>query len=243
MVSGRRTARVMALGPCETLEVSGAAIEALAPARPLVQQILEDTLLERASSTEVEAVRAVPRMHQATPARALALFDAHFGLPAWNPKLRVRLADLLARAGHYQDVVPVLVGLADEMQAAGQPARALAMLGKIVSLGIRSGGELDVAPLPLAPVAPRPGPPGAILTYVVQGRPAPPAQASQEFRGWLQELMGEARGEEPGQADAPLDGEEEGDAAAVEELAAALAAEPEAIAEPAHVGIPAGSRQ
>jgi hypothetical protein len=223
--------------------VAGAAIEALAPARPLVQQILEDTLLERASSTEVEAVRAVPRMHEATPARALALFDVHFGLPAWNPKMRVRLADLLARVGHYQDVVPVLVGLADEMQAAGQPARALAMLGKIVSLGVRSCGELEVAPLPLEPVAPRPGPPGAILTYVVQGRPAPPAQASQEFRGWLQELMGEARGEEPVQADAAADGEEEEDAAAVEELAAALAAEPEAPAEPARAAIPAGARQ
>jgi hypothetical protein len=233
MVGGRRTATVEAIGPCETLEVARTVIEALAQGRPLVQQIVEEALLDRASSVEVEAVKAIPGMDGETPARALALFDAHFGLPTWNPKTRMRLADLLARAGHYMDVVPVLVGLADQMQAAGQPARALAMVGKIASLGVRASRELRMPTLVREPAKPRPGPPNAILTYVAQGRPAPPPKASQQFGVWLQELMGEARSDGaddhgPGVEGAGPDGRECDllDGIEVDRLVAGLVGEP-----------------
>lgn len=197
MVGGQRTATVEAIGPCETLEIATPVVEALAQKRPLAQELVEQTLLDRAGSIEMEAVRAIPAMDEATPARALALFDAHFGQKAWNPKMRVRLADLLARSGHYIDVVPLLVGLADQMQAAGQPARALAMLGKIASLGIRASRELRMPALTREPATPRPGPLNTILTYVAHGRPAPTPKAAQHFGLWLHQLMGEARVEEP----------------------------------------------
>lgn len=189
-----RTATVVAVGPCEALEIAPEALEALAEQRPRVRQIVEATLLERTNSPEAAAVRAVPPMDEATPAQAVRLLEAHFGEKVQNPKMRLRLAEVLAKTANYVDVVPVLVGLAEEMQAAGQPARALAILKKIEAIDHQGPKEVGIAPLTRAPRAGhREGPGSAIITYVTTGRPAPNAKAASHFRRWLQELMSEAR--------------------------------------------------
>ena len=116
--------------------------------------------------------------------------------------MRLRLAELLARTGNYVDVVPVLVGLAEEMQAAGQRARALAILQKIEFIDHQGPKEVGIAPLTRAPRGSgREGPGDAVLAYVTTGQPAPSAEAAAHFRRWLQELMGEAR--DAGAADPP----------------------------------------
>ena len=93
----------------------------------------------------------------------------------------------------------------------------------------------QLSPARTGPATPRPGPPDAILTYVAQGRPAPPPKASQQFGLWLPELMGEARAE--GGDDQGAGGEGAGpddadrdliDAIETDELAARLARELEA---------------
>ena len=189
-----RSATVVAAGPCEVLKVAPEALEALAETRPRVRQIVESALLERTNSAEVAAVRAVPPMDQAIPAQAVSVLDAHFGARVKDPKMRLRLAELLARTGNYVDVVPVLVGLAEEMQAAGQRARALAILQKIEFIDHQGPKEVGIAPLTRVPRGPRrDGPGDAVLAYVTTGQPAPSAEAAAHFRRWLQELMGEAR--------------------------------------------------
>jgi hypothetical protein len=204
MVGGRRTATVEALGPCETLEIAPVTLEALVRRHPVAQEIVEQTLLERANSPETAAVRAIPPMDAATPGRALGLLEANFGLESWNPKTRLRLAELLAKAGRYRDAVPVLVGLADQLQAAGQPARALAALKKIPAIAARDPEPLRIAPLTREPSPRREGPANGVLTYVSAGRPAPSAKATQHFSHWLEELMRDARAEAASTPESPL---------------------------------------
>ena len=194
LLSRPRTATVVAVGPCEALEIDPEALESLAEGRPRVRQIVEETLHERTNSPEAAAVRAVPPMDAAIPAQAVRVLEAHFGAKVKDPKMRLRLAELLAKTGNYVDVVPVLVGLAEEMQAAGQPARALAILKKIEFIDHQGPKEVGIAPLTRAPRgADREGPGSAVVTYVTTGRPAPNAKAAAQFRRWLQELMSEAR--------------------------------------------------
>ena len=193
LLSRPRSASVVAVGSCEALEIAPEAIESLAEARPRVKQIVEDTLLGRSNSSEVAAVRAVPPMDEAIPAQAVRILDANFGARIRDPKMRLRLAEVLARTANYVDVVPVLVGLAEEMQASGQHARALAILGKIESIDHQGPKEVGIAPLTRAPRPHGEGPGGAVVTYVTTGQPAPNAEAAAHFRLWLQELMSEAR--------------------------------------------------
>lgn len=190
-----RSATVIAAGPCEVLAVAPEALEALAETRPRVRQIVEGALIERTNSAEVAAVRSVPPMDEAIPAQALGVLDAHFGTKVKDPKMRLRLAELLARTGNYVDVVPVLVGIAEEMQTAGQRARALAILQKIEFIHHQGPKEVGIAPLTRAPRGRgrHEGPGDAVLAYVTTGHPAPSAEAAAHFRTWLQELMEEAR--------------------------------------------------
>jgi CRP-like cAMP-binding protein len=189
-----RSATVLAVGPCEVLMIAPETLEALAEQRPRVRKIVEETLLERTNSPEAAAVRAIPPMDEAIPAQAVRLLETHFGPKVKDPKMRLRLADLLARSGNYVDVVPVLVGLAEEMQAAGQLARALAILKKIETIHHQGPKEVGIAPLTRAlPQQPREGPGSAVVTYVTTGGPAPSAKAAAHFRRWLQELMAQAR--------------------------------------------------
>jgi hypothetical protein len=48
--------------------------------------------------------------------------------------MRLRLADLLVKAGKEDDAVPLLVGLADDLDRAGYPEKAIAILKKIEKL-------------------------------------------------------------------------------------------------------------
>src|SRR6185503_15511631 len=60
-LSGRpRTATVVAAAPCELLELDRATLEGIARTHPRVCEVLESLYIERASSPEAAAVRAVP---------------------------------------------------------------------------------------------------------------------------------------------------------------------------------------
>jgi CRP-like cAMP-binding protein len=190
-----RTATVMAVGPCETLEVDPETLAVLTRHRPRGREIVEETLVERAVGPEAVAVRSIPAMDRETPAQALRLIDERFAIKVWNPKMRLRLAELLAKTGHYVDVVPVLVGLADQLEAAGQPANALAVLRKISALGRNESKVARLPPLDRPLPAKGEGPGAAVITYVTAGRPAPSVKAASQFRRWVQDLMNAARGE------------------------------------------------
>jgi CRP-like cAMP-binding protein len=194
LLSRPRSATVVAAGPCQVLEIAPETLEALAEGRPRVQLIVEGTLVDRTNSAEVAAVRAVPPMDEAIPAQALRVLEAHFGATVKSSRMRLRLAELLARTGNYVDVVPVLVGLAEEMQAAGQPGRALAILMKIEAIDHQGPKEVGIAPLTRVPRrSGSEGPGSAVVSYVTTGQPTPSAEAAAQFRLWLQELMSESR--------------------------------------------------
>jgi len=190
-----RTATVVAVGPCEALEIDPETLNQLTRLRPLGREIVEETLVERAVGPEAVAVRSIPAMDRETPADAVRLIDEHFGIKAWNGKMRLRLAELLTKTGHYVDVVPVLVGLADQLEAAGQPANALAVLRKISALSRNESTVARLPPLDRPRSGKWPGPGSAVLTYVTAGRPAPNVKAASQFRRWVQDLMNNARGE------------------------------------------------
>ena len=194
LLSRPRSATVVAAGPCQVLEIAPETLEALAEGRPRVRQIVEGTLVDRTNSAEVAAVRAVPPMDEAIPAQALRVLEAHFGATVKSSRMRLRLAELLARTGNYVDVVPVLVGLAEEMQAAGQPVRALAILMKIEAIDHQGPKEVGIAPLTRVPRrSGSEGPGSSVVSYVTTGQPTPSAEAAAQFRLWLQELMSESR--------------------------------------------------
>jgi len=190
-----RSATVLAMGACEALEISPETFEILSPSRPRAAETIAGTLQAFARSPERAAVKAVPAMPESMPEVALALVDAHFGPKSWNARARMRLAELVAKTGAWNDAVPVLVGLADEMQASGQSARALAILRKIDAIKARDPKEMRLAMLQRTSAAARAGASEEITTYVTVGKPAPTAVAGEAFRGWLRDLMNEARGE------------------------------------------------
>jgi hypothetical protein len=200
---------VVAVGPCEAVEIAAETLGELTRRRPLAREIVEETQLIRATGLEAVAVRSVPPMDPDLPLRALRLLESHLGQKDWNPRMRLRLAELLAKAGCYADVVPLLVGLADELAAAGQHTPAVSVLKKIEGIGERDGQNLAIAPLKRVLPAPgeRPGPEAAIANYVATGRPAPTAKAAASFQQWVHDLMRDARDEGPATASrSPLAG-------------------------------------
>jgi hypothetical protein len=190
-----RPATVVAVGACEALEIAPETFEILGLSRPLIGEVVEATLKAFARSPELQAVKAVPAMPETMPAVALTLLDTHLGPKSWNARARMRLAELVAKTAAWNDAVPVLVGLADEMQAAGQPARALAILRKIEAIKAADPKEMRLTPLRAPASRARPGASDEITTYVGDGKPAPSAAAGKAFRAWLRELMDEARGD------------------------------------------------
>lgn len=187
---------VVAMGACETLEIAPETFEILCLSRSRAAETIEGTLQAFARSPERAAVKSVPAMPESMPEAALALLDAHLGPKSWNARARMRLAELVAKTAAWNDAVPVLVGLADEMQAAGQPARALAILRKIDSIKARDRQEMRLTQLQrTVSAAVRVGAGEEILTYVMAGKPAPTVVAGEAFRGWLRDLMNEARGQ------------------------------------------------
>jgi CRP-like cAMP-binding protein len=146
-LSGRpRTATVVAAAPADVLELGKATLEGIARQHPRVKEVLESAYIARASSPEAAAVRAVTVKDPHAPQRAIDVLEAHFGESRWDPRMRLRLADVLLRAGKEQDAVPILVGLADDLAREGYPEKAIAILKKIERLQNRHIEEVSLAP-------------------------------------------------------------------------------------------------
>ena len=111
-----------------------------------MRETLESVYIERASSPEAAAIRAVP-VDASSHQRAIEVLEAYFGESRWEPRMRLRLADLLVKAGKQEDAVPLLVGLAADLDRAGYPEKAIAILKKIERIRKHNVEEVNLAPL------------------------------------------------------------------------------------------------
>src|SRR6185503_13367546 len=191
-LSGRpRSATVTASARCELLELDRPTLDQIARTHPHVADVLEEFYIRRASSPEAAAVRAVPRSDAATERKAIEVLEAHFGQSRWDPRMRLRLADVLLKAGKYQDAVPVLIGLADELARSGYPEKAIAVLKKIEKIQRRNIEVVILAPLARAArardggaeIGVEPAAHGRVLRGLAGGRAARPRGAGRRRRG------------------------------------------------------------
>jgi CRP-like cAMP-binding protein len=129
-LSGRpRTATVVAVDECELLEIDRWALEKLVEARPEARRILDGALEHRAQSPEETAVRSLPE--EASPERAATVLAAHFGGSEWSPRVRLHFAKLMLEAGQEGDALAVIASVADDLDRAGHPETAIAILKKV----------------------------------------------------------------------------------------------------------------
>jgi len=189
-LSGRpRSATITSSAPCELLELDRPTLDEIARNHPRVADVLEEFYIRRASSPEAAAVRAVSMNDAGAERKAIEVLEAHFGQSRWDPRMRLRLADVLLKAGKYEDAVPVLIGLADDLARAGYPEKAIAVLKKIEKIRRRDIETVNLAPrrgagpVPAAPAAPAPIAPAAAKTG---WRPQPTAEF---FQGWLLDVL------------------------------------------------------
>jgi len=195
-LSGRpRSATVTAASPCELLELDRQTLDAIARVHPRVADVLEDFYIRRASSPEAAAVRAVSMNDAVQGRKAIEVLEAHFGQSRWDPRMRLRLADVLLRAGKFEDAIPVLIGLAHDLAHAGYPEKAIAVLKKIEKIRRRDIEVVNLAPRPGAAAPerrkrPRLHPdasPAAVTAAVKPGwGPQPTAEF---FEGWLVDVL------------------------------------------------------
>jgi CRP-like cAMP-binding protein len=208
-LSGRpRSATVVAGSACELLELDRPTLDSIARTHARVRDVLESSYIERASSPEVAAVRAVPLPDSGTRRKAIEVLESHFGESRWDPRMRLRLADVLLKAGKDQDAIAILIGLADELARAGFADKAVAILKKIEQVQRRNVEVVNLAPLLRATPAPADAEPAPMA-------PAPPragrprAATDDRFHGWLVDLVRDSVGklhapETPLAADAPV---------------------------------------
>jgi hypothetical protein len=152
--------------------------------------MLENACVERAQSPDAAAVRAVPA--DATPEHADRILEGFFGLRQASPRLRLRLASALLKAGNDRQVLPVLAELAEELAGAGQSRKALAILRRIEALAHRDIQELCLAPLEKEPgpdVAEDPGP--GMPPPIRDGRSRHPPVFQDRFQSWLHHVTRE----------------------------------------------------
>jgi len=196
VISGRpRTASIVASAPCEVVEVRRDVLESLLRGRPEAQALLEEACVSRALSPAGSAVRALPKEAAESRERAHAALAAHFGDTQWSLRMRLRLADLLLKAGNEGDAVAILTSVADALAAADSGEKALAVLQKIANIRRRHVEELCLAPL-------------------AKGRPQDPKAAERSarsvaapehvFRDWLLHMVREATEELTGEDGKPL---------------------------------------
>ncbi len=146
-LSGRpRSATVVAAATTDILELDKPTLDGIARTHPRVCDVLEEAYIRRASSPEAAAIRAVPLNDPLSDQRAIEVLEAHFGESRWDPRMRLRLADVLVRAGKEQDAVPILVGLAEDLAKEGYPEKAISILKKIEQLQRRHIEEVSLAP-------------------------------------------------------------------------------------------------
>jgi CRP-like cAMP-binding protein len=156
ILSGRpRTATVVAATQVEALELDRASLDDVARRHPRVADVLEAAYIKRASQPEAAAVRTVP-LEPGDKRKAIEALESHFGESRWDPRMRLRLADLLARSGKDQEAIPILVGLADELAHEGFPEKAVALLKKVEQLQKRQQEYVNLSPLPKTPADARP---------------------------------------------------------------------------------------
>jgi CRP-like cAMP-binding protein len=211
-LSGRpRSATVTAAARTELLVLDGPALQALTTRHPRIGRVIEDSYVERASSPDVAAVRAVRLADQALRRRADEVLAAHFGQSRWDPRMKLRLAELLLRTDKPDDALAVLVGLADDLAREGFPEKAVAVLKKIERIRKRDIEEVSIAPLQpheqQSPPAPAPAPPALA--------PQRPRVATDDFfQAWLVDVLRDrvhqvatvepVRGYQPGLKASPL---------------------------------------
>jgi CRP-like cAMP-binding protein len=193
-LSGRpRSATVVAAAATDILELDKPALDGIARTHPRVCDVLEQAYIQRASSPEAAAIRAVPLNDPLSDQRAIEVLEAHFGESRWDPRMRLRLADVLVRAGKEPDAVPILVGLADDLAREGYPEKAISILKKIEQLQRRNIEEVSLAPRlhedPVEAVADAPAP-------VPAASPARRARARTDefFHAWLLDTVRDAVG-------------------------------------------------
>jgi CRP-like cAMP-binding protein len=203
-ISGRpRTSTVVATTHTELLELDRATVERIARRYPRVREILESAYLQRASSPEAAAIRAVP-VDPSSRRRAIEVLEAYFGESRWDPRMRLRLADLLVRTGKEDDAVPLLVGLAEDLERAGYPEKAVAILKKIEKIRRRNIEEVNIAPLSRSKGAgeaakrrgqarPAPAMPvGDVTQPVMPARPKRRAATRAHFESWIVDVVRDA---------------------------------------------------
>ena len=182
ILSGRpRTATITAASDCELLELDRSTLDDLGRAHPGIVDTLEAHYIERTQSPDNAAVRAAAVPDAETQHRAAEVLRAHFGDRAWDPRMRLKLADVLLKAGKQQDALPILVDLADTMARQGHPEKAIAILKKIERIEGRHTEEINLAPLGREAPAPAPPPPEPARRT--------PQRTSEYFGGWLVELV------------------------------------------------------
>jgi CRP-like cAMP-binding protein len=193
-LSGRpRSATVVAAGHSELLELDRPTLDSIARTHARVRDILESSYIERASNPEAAAVRAVQLPDSCTRRKAIDVLESHFGQSRWDPRMRLRLADVLLKAGKVQDGIPILIGLADDLAREGFADKAVAILKKIEQVQRRNVEVVNLAPLLRAEAAPepesRPVPAAAPALAPGAARPRPRAVTDERFHGWLVDLV------------------------------------------------------
>jgi CRP-like cAMP-binding protein len=188
-LSGRpRSATVVAATACELLELDRPTLDGIARTHARVRDVLESAYIERASSPEAAAVRAVSIPESGSRRKAIEVLEAHFGETRWDPRMRLRLADVLLKAGKHQDAIPILVGLADELAREGFADKAVAILKKIEQVQRRNVEVVNLAPL----IRGRGRGAARSTAAAASAAPAAPgrrAVTDDKFHGWLVDLV------------------------------------------------------
>jgi CRP-like cAMP-binding protein len=186
-LSGRpRSATVVAASVCELLELDRPTLDSIARTHQRVRDVLEASYIERASSPEAAAVRAVLLPDAGTRRKAIEVLESHFGESRWDPRMRLRLADILLKAGKDEDAIPILIGLADELAREGFADKAVAIIKKIEQVQRRNVEVVNLAPLLRTDVAAALPDPAALG---VAAGPRPRAITDERFHGWLVDVV------------------------------------------------------
>lgn len=201
-LSGRpRTATVTAAARCELLELDAALLREVTTRHPAMARRLEEVYVERVSSPEAAAVRTIPLADAAARVRAAFALRRHFGEGRWEPRVRLKLAEVLARTQKAEDALAVLASLADDLLREGFPAKAVAILKKIERLRNRDLEQVSLAPLPVLNLIAGPAAPA----NPAAPRPLPHDAA---FQAWLLDILRERAKRTIVRAPSPAESEE-----------------------------------